>query len=69
MTGVQTCALPISLEEAEENGDVLTWQDLTTSSGESRQVTIEQLSFTRLTPPDKRFSGFGGVIEVTLRTV
>ena len=58
-----------ALENAEANGDVLTWQDLTTTTGESRQVTIEQLSFTRLTPPDKRFSGFGGVIEVTLRTV
>jgi hypothetical protein len=56
-----------ALEEAEANGDVLNWQDLT--SGESRQVTIEKLSFSRLTPPDKRFSGFGGVIEITLRTV
>jgi hypothetical protein len=56
-----------ALEDAEANGDVLNWQDLT--SGESRQVTIEQLSFTRLTPPDKRFSGFGGIIEITLRTV
>ena len=55
------------LEEAEANGDVLNWQDLT--SGESRQVTIEQLSFTRLTPPDKRFSGFGGIIDIILRTV
>jgi hypothetical protein len=58
-----------ALENAEANGDVLNWQDLTTATGESRQVTIEQLSFTRLTPPDKRFSGFGGIIEVTLRTV
>jgi hypothetical protein len=58
-----------ALEEAEANGDVLNWQDLTTATGESRQVTIEQLSFTRLTPPDKRFSGFGGIIEITLRTV
>jgi hypothetical protein len=56
-----------ALENAEAGGDVLNWQDLT--DGESRQVTIEQLSFTRLTPPDKRFSGFGGVIEITLRTV
>ena len=58
-----------ALESAEANGDVLNWQDLTTSTGESRQVTIEQVSFTRLTPPDRRFSGFGGVISVTLRTV
>jgi hypothetical protein len=56
-----------ALEELEENGDVLTWQDLTT--GESRQVIIEQISFTRMTPPDKRFDGFGGVIEITIRTV
>ena len=57
----------LALENVEENGDVLTWQDLTT--GESRQVVIEQLSFTRMTPPDKRFDGFGGVIEITIRTV
>ena len=56
-----------ALEDAEANGDVLNWQDL--SDGESRQVTIEQLSFTRLTPPDKRFNGFGGIIDITLRTV
>jgi hypothetical protein len=55
------------LEGVEEGGDVVTWQDLTT--GESRQVVIEQISFTRMTPPDRRFDGFGGVIEVTLRTV
>ena len=57
----------LTLEELEENGDVLTWQDLTT--GESRQVVIEQISFTRMTPPDKRFDGFGGVIDITIRTV
>jgi len=55
------------LEGVEENGDVVTWQDLTT--GESRQVVIEQVSFTRMTPPDKRFDGFGGIIEITIRTV
>jgi len=56
-----------ALENLEQNGDVVTWQDLTT--GESRQVVIEKISFTRLTPPDKRFSGFGGVITMTIRTV
>jgi len=55
------------LEGVEEGGDVVTWQDLTT--GESRQVVIEQISFMRMTPPDKRFDGFGGVIEITIRTV
>jgi hypothetical protein len=55
------------LEQIEENGDVLTWQDL--STGESRQAVIEQVTFTRMTPPDKRFDGFGGVLEITIRTV
>jgi hypothetical protein len=55
------------LEEIEENGDVLTWQDL--STGEQRQAIIEQVTFTRMTPPDKRFDGFGGVLEITIRTV
>ena len=55
------------LEEIEKTGDVLTWQDLTT--GESQQAVIEQVTFTRMTPPDKRFDGFGGIIEITVRTV
>jgi len=55
------------LEDIEGNGDVVTWQDLTT--GESRQAIIEQVTFTRLTPPDKRFDGFGGVLQITIRTV
>ena len=56
-----------TLEDVEENGDVLTWQDL--STGESRQAIVEQVTFTRMTPPDKRFDGFGGVLEITIRTV
>ncbi len=57
----------LALEDIEEDGDVLTWQDLTT--GESRQAVIEQITFTRMTPPDRRFDGFGGVINITIRTV
>jgi len=56
-----------TLEDLEQNGDVITWQDLTT--GETRQAVIEQFTFTRMTPPDKRFDGFGGVLEITIRTV
>jgi hypothetical protein len=55
------------LEEIEQSGDVVTFQDLTT--GESRQVVIEQINFVRATPPDRGFSGYGGVIEITIRTV
>jgi len=56
-----------TLEDLEQSGDVITWQDLTT--GETRQAVIEQITFTRMTPPDKRFDGFGGVLEITIRTV
>lgn len=55
------------LETIEQNGDVVTWQDLTTD--ESRQVIIEQINFVRATPPDRGFSGYGGIIEMTIRTV
>lgn len=56
-----------ALEAIEENGDVVVWQDLTT--GESRQCVIEQITYSRMTPPDKRFDGQGGVIEIRIRTV
>ena len=56
-----------ALESVEENGDIVTWQDLTT--GEYRQVVIEQISFVRATPPDRGFDGFGGILEITIRTV
>jgi hypothetical protein len=55
------------LENIEANGDIVTWQDLQT--GESRQVVIEQVTFTRLTPPDRGFSGYGGIIDILIRTV
>lgn len=55
------------LETIEENGDVVTWQDLTT--GESRQCVIEQITFNRATPPDRGFTGYGGVLTITIRTV
>jgi hypothetical protein len=56
-----------TLEAIEEGGDIVTWQDLTT--GESRQVAIEQITFTRMTPPDRGFTGYGGMLTMTVRTV
>ncbi len=55
------------LEEIEESGDIVTFQDL--STGEAFQVQIERQLFTRLTPPDRDSNGFGGIIELTVRTV
>ena len=56
-----------ALETVESNGDVIILQDFTT--GEQVQGVIESLSFVRMSPPDKRFSGFGGVCMVQFRTV
>jgi hypothetical protein len=56
-----------ALEDAETNGDVVTWQDFRT--GEIRQCLIEEVKFTDVTPPDKRFTGYGGIITLTIRTV
>lgn len=56
-----------ALENAEAGGDVVTFQDFRT--GEIRQCLIEEVKFTDTTPPDKRFTGYGGIINLTIRTV
>ncbi len=56
-----------TLEDIEESGDIVTWQDLNTK--ESRQVQIESIQYIRITPPDKESSGNGGVLQITVRTV
>ena len=57
----------VTLETIEENGDIVTWQDLNT--GESRQVQIEGINLSNTTPPDKNSTGFGGILEIVVRTV
>jgi hypothetical protein len=56
-----------ALENAESGGDVVTFQDFRT--GEIQQCLIEEVKFTDITPPDKRFTGYGGIIMLTIRTV
>jgi hypothetical protein len=56
-----------ALETAESNGDIVSWQDFRT--GETQQVLIEQVLFNSSTPPDKKLTGFGGIISLTIRTV
>ena len=56
----------LQLEAIEESGDIVLWQDLNTQ--ELRQVQIEGVSLRRTTPPDK-FSGYGGIITIVVRTV
>jgi hypothetical protein len=57
----------LALESAEANGDIVSWQDFRT--GEIQQCLIEEVLFTDTTPPDKRLTGFGGIISLTIRTV
>jgi hypothetical protein len=56
-----------ALENAESGGDVVTFQDFRT--GEIRQCLIEEVKFINTSPPDKRFTGYGGIITLTIRTV
>lgn len=56
-----------TLEDIEESGDIVTWQDLNTK--ESRQVQIESIQYLRVTPPDKESAGNGGILQITVRTV
>jgi len=55
------------LETIENVGDTIRVQDFRT--GESYLGIIEEMDFINRTPEDKRFSGFGGTLLVTVRTV
>jgi len=56
-----------SLEAVENVGDTIQVQDFRT--GESYIGLIEEMDFNNKTPEDKRFSGYGGYLTVTIRTV
>jgi 5-formyltetrahydrofolate cyclo-ligase len=57
-----------ALETVEGAGETIIIQDFT-AGNEPTEAVIEQITFTRTTPPNRNFSGFGGVINVILRTV
>jgi len=56
-----------ALENIESDGDVITYQDF--STGEQVRCIIEEQKYTRITAPDRAFSGDGGVLYCTIRTV
>jgi len=56
-----------TLEQIENVGDTVRIQDFRT--GESFLGLIEEMDFTNKTPTDKRFSGYGGVLLVTIRSI
>jgi hypothetical protein len=55
------------LEAIENVGDTIRVQDFRT--GEEYLGIIEEMDFINKTPEDKRFSGFGGTLLVTIRTI
>ena len=55
------------LEAVENAGDTIRIEDFRT--GESYIGLIEEMDFINRTPQDKRFSGFGGLLLVTIRSV
>jgi hypothetical protein len=57
-----------ALEQMEALGETLIIQDFT-AGGEPIEAVVEQVTFTRSTPPNGNFSGYGGVIQVVARTV
>jgi hypothetical protein len=56
-----------ALETVENIGDTIRVEDFRT--GESFIGLIEEMDFINRTPTDKRFSGYGGVLLVTIRSV
>lgn len=55
------------LESVENNGDTIRIEDFRT--GENYIGLIEEMDFINRTPTDKRFSGYGGLLLVTIRSV
>jgi hypothetical protein len=55
------------LEAVENASDTIRIEDFRT--GESYIGLIEEMDFINRTPQDKRFSGFGGTLVVTIRSV
>jgi hypothetical protein len=57
-----------ALEQMEAQGETVIIQDFT-ANGEPIEAVIEQVTFTRTTPPNGNFTGWGGIIQITARTV
>jgi hypothetical protein len=56
-----------TLEQLENLGDTVRIQDF--RNDEVYEGIIEEVQFINRTPTDKRFSGFGGILLVTIRTL
>jgi hypothetical protein len=56
-----------TLEAIESNGDTLVITDFRTN--EQFTGIIEEIDFINKTPTDKRYSGYGGLMLVTIRSI
>jgi hypothetical protein len=57
-----------ALETIEANGQTVILQDFN-QGGEPTEVIIDQITFTRSTPANRNYTGFGGIITLIARTV
>jgi hypothetical protein len=57
-----------ALETIEANGQTVILQDFN-QGGEPTEVIIDQITFTRSTPSSRNYTGFGGIIQLIVRTV
>ena len=57
-----------ALETIEANGQTVILQDFN-QNGEPTEVIIDQVTFTRSTPANRNYTGFGGIITLIARTV
>ena len=58
-----------AIEAIESNGDTIVIQDFRPTSGETYTGIIEEIDFINRTPTDKRYSGWGGLCLITIRTI
>ena len=57
-----------ALETIEANGQTVILQDFN-QGGEPAEVIIDQVTFTRSSPSSRNYTGFGGIIQLIVRTV
>jgi hypothetical protein len=58
----------LALETVEANGQTIILQDFN-AGGDPFEVIIDQVTFTRSTPSNRNYTGFGGIIQLIARTV
>lgn len=58
-----------AIEAIESNGDTIVIQDFRPTTGETFTGIIEEIDFINKTPTDKRYSGWGGLCLITIRTI